>query len=346
MAKLNIFEIFGNIPSDLSENLKVYCPSIGKYCLISDGDGRYPIRVFYDSPTELPSFELFLTAYGTLDSNFPNGEPFIYPSCEHMAWDGWQEVLFRSGHYVTDGNVIAEVSEVKKDSNGNATLVLRSYIPASDSMYISFPSPNIRGYRFANGAEIAKFKDNCDKRILVMPNNAFDGFTVVGLDGSENNEKLASIQSNSEKLISMSTNGYAYQSSNNKGCYPKYHYLTYNAKNGRRITICGCLTKEKIPVSDLIVKLKGKKITIDSKFIEKKRLSIGYAICSKEDEYIEEKGKHIAMQRSHYRKIGEIDSKFSGQFYNELIKGILLSTAKHIEQNISKFIKNSKGEKV
>lgn len=321
MAKLNIFEIFGNIPSDLSENLKVYCPSIGKYCLISDGDGRYPIRVFYDSPTELPSFELFLTAYGTLDNNFPNGEPFIYPSCEHMAWDGWQEVLFRSGHYVTDGNVIAEVSEVKKDSNGNATLVLRSYIPASDSMYISFPSQNIRGYRFANGAEIAKFKDNCDKRILVMPNNAFDGFTV-------------------------STNGYAYQSSNNKGCYPKYHYLTYNAKNGRRITIRGCLTKEKIPVSGLIVKLKGKKITIDSKFIEKKRLSIGYAICSKEDEYIEEKGKHIAMQRSHYRKIGEIDSKFSGQFYNELIKGILLSTAKHIEQNISKFIKNSKGEKV
>lgn len=335
MAKLNIFENFGDIPSDLSENLKVYCPSIGKYCLISDGDGRYPIRVFYDSPAELPSFELFLTAYGTLDNNFPNGEPFIYPSCEHLSWDGWQEVLFKSGHYVTDGNVIAEVSEVKKGNNGEPILVLRSYIPVNGSMYISFPSPNIKGYRFANEREIAKFRENSDKRILVVPNNAFDGSTVVALDDSKYNEKL----------ISVSTSEYTYQASNDKGSYPKYHYLTYNTKIGQYITVCGRLTKEKIPVSDLTVKFKGKKIAIDSKFIEKKRLSIGYAICSKEDEYNEEKGKHIAMQRSHYRKIGEIDSRFSGQFYNELVKDILLSTAKHIEQNINKFIKRNTEEK-
>ena len=179
-------------------------------------------------------------------------------------------------------------------------------------------------------------RENSNKRILVVPNNAFDGSPVVSVVDSKNNEKL----------ISMSTNEYTYESSNDKGSYPKYHYLTYNANNGQRITVCGRLTKEKIPVSDLMVKFKGKKITIDSHFVEKKRLSIGYAICSKEDEYIEEEGKRIAMQRSNYRKFGEIDSRFSGQFYNELVKDILLSTAKHIEQNISKFVKNKEEGKV
>ena len=328
--RFNIVEELGAFP----EGLKLYCTTIGKYCKVMKNPSisiwnatTYPIVVTFDESD--PKYEEVVTAYGKLSRFFNDGETVIFPSAEHRTWDDWQEVLFKPGHYVTDGIIVGDVASVKPSGTTNAELQLRSYVPLDGNITTGFPSPNIHAYRFANDDEIEAFKKNSDKRIFVMPINVYDDSSVE-CAVKEFNEVATNFDGSSYKYVNDGSN-----------CYPKYHYLIYTTSSGKKITVCGRLVKEKVVGDNVMlnVDLKNKQLTSLSSKRNKKVLHVGYSICHDKDVYIESVGARIATDRSYYRKIAELESYYMGEFNDDFIRDVLLSKAKFIEKKINNFIK-------
>ena len=330
--RFNIVEELGAFP----EGLKLYCTTIGKYCKVMKNPSisiwnatTYPIVVTFDESD--PKYEEVVTAYGKLSRFFNDGETVIFPSAEHRTWDDWQEVLFKPGHYVTDGIIVGDVASVKPSGTTNAELQLRSYVPLDGNIGAGFPSPNIHAYRFAKEEEIEVFKKNSDKRIYVMPVDVYDDSSVE-CDVKGFKEATSNFDGTSYTYIVNKTNR-----------YPKYYYLIYTTSTEKKITVCGRLVKEKVVGDNIMlsIDIKNKQLSSLTSKSVKKVLHVGYAICHDEDVYIERLGMRIATDRSYYRKIAELESYYMGEFNDDFIRDVLLSKAKFIEKKINNFIKEN-----
>lgn len=85
----------------------------------------------------------------------------------------------------------------------------------------------------------------------------------------------------------------------------------------------------------------GYKITtvgVVEKTYNMKRLSIGYAICSPEDEFNLEYGIKLATNRAKTNSFGTMYSAFGGEFNTETVSSIIKAKGDYIARNIEKFV--------
>ena len=125
------------------------------------------------------------------------------------------------------------------------------------------------------------------------------------------------------------------------------HYFTQAVgtdSNGveHKVVICGVWNqlKEKVEVSNDVVLehgVKGK--VVHPKTILCKSFSLGYAICSPEDEFSLDEGKKIALGRAKKTPIGKLGTLDFSMLNEDQCQALVFAEAMHITNNIDHYIK-------
>lgn len=130
------------------------------------------------------------------------------------------------------------------------------------------------------------------------------------------------------------------------------HYFTQAVgtdSNGveHKIVVCGVWNqlKEKVEVSnDVVLEFGVRGKILHPKTILCKSFSMGYAICSPEDEFSLEEGKKIALSRAKKKPIGKLGTLDFSMLNEDQCQALIFAEALHITKNIDSYIVKRKSK--